>query len=320
MTNPDLGILLTNIGSPDQPTEKAVRQYLKKFLSDPRVVEIPKLIWWPILHGIILRVRPKHSALLYQQIWTEKGSPLSVFSETLAKKLSAELNLPVEVGMHYGNPSIETALEKLRGKQLKKILILPLYPQYSGTTTAATFDQASTVLKKWRHLPELQMIHHYSANENYINELCHVIQSHPVQYLLFSFHGIPERYIKKGDPYQEQCHKTAALVANKLNLAPENWSVSFQSRLGRAKWIMPYTNDVLETLPKKGVTHLHVVCPGFAVDCLETLEEIAIRGKEQFLKAGGKSFNYIPALNDTDSHIRMLSKIIQATSVMPASF
>lgn len=306
----DIGILLTNIGSPDQATPQGLRQYLKKFLSDPRVVEIPKLLWWPLLHGYILRTRPKKSAKLYQLIWTDEGSPLTVYSKNIAKKLAEKLQVPVELGMHYGNPSIELALKNLQAKNIKKIIILPLYPQYSGTTTAATIDQVMKIFKCWRHIPELCSIHSYADNSNYIDALCDSIQKHSIKHLLFSFHGVPKRCIDKGDPYAEQCHRTVSLVAEKLNLANNTYSISFQSRLGRAKWLTPYTDKTLKELPKRGVTDLHIICPGFAVDCLETLEEINIRGKEQFLQAGGKSFQYIPALNDSAPQLKTLADII----------
>lgn len=306
-----IGILLTNIGSPEHPTPVSVRQYLKKFLSDPRVVEIPKLFWLPILYGFILPFRSKSSAKLYQQIWSEHGAPLVYYTEQVTKKLAQQINLPVEMAMHYSQPTIKSALEKLRAQQIKKILVLPLYPQYSGTTTAASFDQVMSVLNKWRAVPEVRTIHEYATNENYITALANSIKKYPVEYLLFSFHGIPNRYVDKGDPYPEQCYDTALLVAEKLKLPKDKWSIAYQSRIGRAKWLMPYTNQFLSELPKRGVTNLHVVCPGFAVDCLETLEEIAIRGKEEFLSAGGKSFQYIPALNDSEEHINLLKNLVE---------
>lgn len=306
-----IGVLLTNIGSPDQPTSSAVRRYLKKFLSDPRVVEIPKLLWWPILYGLILPLRAKKSAKLYQQIWTNQGSPLVHLSTQIATQLQEQLQFPVAIGMHYGNPSIKAGLLKLRAQQVDKILILPMYPQYSATSTAVTFDQVAAELKHWRKLPEIQLIHDYAEDAGYIDALYHSIQKHPVKHLLFSFHGIPKRCIDLGDPYYEQCQKTVKLLTQKLNLTADQYSVAFQSRVGRAKWLTPYTDQVLRELPKKGITDLHVICPGFAVDCLETLEEIAIRGQEQFLNAGGKAFHYIPALNTENAHLETLKNIIK---------
>lgn len=307
------GILLINIGTPEAPTPAAVRRYLKKFLSDPRVVELPRFIWWPILHGFILRFRPKNSAKLYQKIWSDQGSPLLYYSQQIKMELERKLEIPTALGMHYSQPSIQSALEELRAQQVERLLILPLYPQYSGTTTAAAFDAVARVLKTWRKIPEIHLINHYAEDENYLKALKVSIQTalNPAaQHLLFSFHGIPERYTQRGDPYAAECHATAKRIAEKLNLS--NWSVAFQSRLGRAKWLSPYTDQVLQAFPAKGIEHIQVVCPGFAADCLETLEEIGIRGKEQFLNAGGKSFHYIPALNNHPLHIEALSQILQA--------
>lgn len=306
-----IGILLTNIGSPDRPTTKSVRQYLRKFLSDPRVVKIPRIFWWPILYGIILPFRAKSSAKLYQKIWTKEGSPLTTISESIARKLENELKLPVVIGMHYGKPTIKTALEKLRAQDVTKILVLPMYPQYSDTTTSSTMDQVAKTLKKWRNAPEIRHIRDYATDENYITALCDSIQKYPIKHLLFSFHGIPKYYETHGDPYAEQCRTTTRLVADKLQLSTDQWSQAFQSRLGRAEWLMPYTDKILQELPQRGIKDVHVICPGFAVDCLETLEEIAIRGKEQFLHAGGTSFHYIPALNDSNEHIQLLKNMIK---------
>lgn len=311
MTSTKIGILLTNIGSPSHPTSKAVRHYLKKFLSDRRVVEIPRALWLPILYGIILPFRARSSAKLYQKIWTITGAPLVTHMQAIADKLTAQLQLPVVIGMHYGQPSIKTALENLRAQQIEKILILPLYPQYSATTTASTFDLVAATLRKWRNIPEIRMVHDYAIDQNYIDALCATIQKVPAHHLLFSFHGIPKRCIKLGDPYQQQCYATVQKITQKLQLEPNQWTLTFQSRLGRAEWLTPYTDKVLAELPKQGITNINVVCPGFAVDCLETLEEIALRGAEQFTHAGGKSFHYIPALNASTDSIHMLEKIIQ---------
>jgi len=314
------GVLLCNIGTPDAPTPHAVRRYLKAFLSDPRVVEIPRLIWWPILHGIILRTRPKKSAALYQKIWTDQGSPLLCYSRQLAVSLEKKLQIPIALGMHYGQPSIKQALEELQTKEVTKIIVFPLYPQYSATTTAATFDMVTEVLKKWRKIPEIHMLHDYADNPLYINAITQSIQAERLKqentsHLLFSFHGIPEYCIKAGDPYYERCQLTVELVAKKLNLQQKDYSISFQSRLGRAKWLQPYTDQILKNMPKQGITHLQVVAPGFAVDCLETLEEIAIRGKHQFMENGGKSFRYIPALNESTPHLDALASIISSLKI-----
>ena len=314
MTN-KVGVLLTNIGTPDAPTPSAVRRYLKTFLSDRRVVELPRFIWLPILYGIILPFRAIKSAKLYREVWTENGSPLLFHSQKIADELQNELKLPVALGMHYSNPSIQHALDELRSKQVDKIIILPLFPQYSATTTASSFDAVAAVLKTWRNIPAISFIHDYAADENYINCLSESIQNAretqgKPDHLLFSFHGIPKRCIKLGDPYAERCHATAQLVAEKLQLEKDTWSVSFQSRLGRAEWLKPYTDKVLESLSQQGIKNIHVICPGFPADCLETLEEIAIRGKEQFLTHGGTFFHYIPALNSQKNHIDTLKKLI----------
>lgn len=318
MNQSNTGVLLCNIGTPEAPTPEAVRRYLKEFLSDPRVVEIPRLIWWPILHGLILRTRPKKSAALYQKIWTDKGSPLLYHSRQLAASLEIKLQMPVALGMHYGAPSISDALVELQKRNVTKVLIFPLYPQYSSTTTGATFDLVANTLKNWRKIPEMVMLHDYADNLFYINAISESIKAKLSQdekaHLLFSFHGIPESSIKAGDPYYERCQLTVSLVANKLNLKSNDYSISFQSRLGRAKWLQPYTEQVLKNMPKQGIKNLQVVCPGFAVDCLETLEEIAIRGKHQFLENGGKSFHYIPALNNNSSHIEALANIIKSVN------
>lgn len=305
-----IGVLLTNIGSPAAPTVPAVRSYLRKFLSDPRVVELPRMIWWPILHGFILRLRPRQSARLYQKIWTSEGSPLVFFSQQLAAKLQATLNLPVAIGMHYSQPTIASALQELRQQGVNKLIVLPLYPHYSATTTAATFDQIATEFKTWRNIPAIRFVYDYADNEDYIAAIAKTIQQQAPRYLLFSFHGIPKRYADLGDPYPTRCQLTAERVAQKLNLSPAQWRVAFQSRLGKAQWLQPYTDQVLTQLPKQGIDNIHLVCPGFSVDCLETLEEIALRGQEQFLTAGGKELHYIPALNDSSEHVHVLEKII----------
>jgi ferrochelatase len=315
MTPAKVGILLTQIGTPDALTEKAVRQYLKKFLSDPRVIEVPRVIWWPILYGFILRVRPKRSLKLYQEIWTDQGSPLLIYSENIRAKLEKKLQTPVALGMHYSQPSIFAALDQLRNQNVSKIIVLPLFPQYSGTTTASSFDAVNAALKKFRIYPEIQTITQYHDHPEYIQTIVHSIQQFWNQngrgeHLLFSYHGIPESYNRRGDPYAELCRKSTALIADALQLKKEEWSLAFQSRIGKTKWVGPYTDRILPKLAKQGIQHLSVISPGFATDCLETLEEINIRGREQFQSAGGKTFDYIPALNDNDAHIDMLASIL----------
>ena len=321
-TQPVTGILITNLGTPDAPTPAALRRYLAEFLSDPRVVESPRLLWWLILHGVILRIRPRRSAHAYQRVWTEQGSPLLAISQCQASALQAFLkgkfNGPVVVslGMRYGNPSIKTALEQLRAANARRILVFPLYPQYSSSTTASTFDALADVLKTWRWLPELRMINHYHDEPAYIKALADSIRAAwsgraPAERLLFSFHGIPKRFLLAGDPYHCECHKTARLVAEYLELPEQRWQVSFQSRFGREEWLQPYTDHTLRAWAKSGVKSVDIVCPGFAADCLETLEEIAMENRAVFIKSGGQDYHYIAALNDRPEHIQMLADIIE---------
>jgi protoporphyrin/coproporphyrin ferrochelatase len=313
--NKSVGILLTHIGTPKAPTPMAVCHYLKKFLSDPRVVQRPQIVWRPILYGVILPFRSKKSARLYQTIWTKEGPPLLLHSQKIADKLQAHFQVPVLLGMQYSAPSISHALKTLQTNKVGRVIVLPLYPQYSAVTTASTFDHMAAAFRKCCIIPEICTINDYSNHPYYIEALCHSIQKTWQQqgkkYLLFSFHGIPKRYVDEGDPYLERCQLTTHLIADRLKLKPTEWSIAFQSRLGKGTWLTPYTDQLLQSLPKQGITELHVICPGFAVDCLETLEEIAIRGKEQFLKAGGKSYYYIPALNDSDEHIAALADMIK---------
>jgi len=314
------GILITNLGTPDAPTAAAVRRYLAEFLSDPRVVEMPRWLWMLALHGIILRIRPARAARSYQSVWDKKGSPLLYISEHLVNDLQQACRafpgtVKLELAMRYGRPSIETGLQALRKAGARRLLLLPLYPQYSATTTATTFDAVSKVLHKWRWLPELRIINHYHDHPAYIEAVANSIraywQSHEqADKLLFSFHGLPHKYLLKGDPYYCECHKTARLIADKLQLAADKWHISFQSRFGREEWLQPYTDHTLKHWGEQGVQSVQVVCPGFSVDCLETLEEIAIENRDVFLHAGGKAYSYIPALNDSAGHIEMLKKII----------
>ena len=322
-TQAPTGILVTNLGTPDAPTPDALRKYLAEFLSDPRVIETPRLLWWPILHGVILRLRPRRSAKAYQKVWTEAGSPLLAISkrqcEALRAALGADAPYRVELGMRYGNPSIRSALEKLRSQDTGKLLILPLYPQYSAATTASTFDAVADVLKTWRRVPQVRMITSYHDDPGYINALAESIRSHWAQSgkpdkLLFSFHGLPRAYVLAGDPYEDECRATARLVARKLELDEGYWEVSFQSRFGPLKWLQPYTDKLLRKWGKRGIGHVQVACPGFAADCLETLEEIEIQNREFFLSAGGKTFSYIPALNDRPRHIAALCDIVRGNT------
>ncbi len=316
------GVLLTNLGTPDAPTPAALRKYLAQFLSDPRVIETPRWIWWFILHGVILRVRPRHSAKAYRAVWTEAGSPLLAISEKQCGAIRSELDkdagpsVRVELGMRYGNPSIRSALEKLQAYKVRKLVILPLYPQYSAATTASTFDAVAGVLKTWRHIPEVRMITGYHDDPGYIDALAESVRSQWAQSgrpdkLLFSFHGLPRSYVLAGDPYADECRATARLLARQLDLDEGLWDVSFQSRFGPREWLQPYTDKLLQEWGGSGIGHVHVICPGFAADCLETLEEIKLQNRDFFLAAGGKTFSYIPALNDRPRHITALCDIIR---------
>lgn len=314
------GVLLANLGTPDAPTPAALRRYLAEFLWDRRVVEIPRLPWWLILHGIILRVRPARSARKYRAIWTPEGSPLLAISRRQAAALAAALAdrhpgaIRVALGMRYGNPSIAAALAELRAAGARRLLVLPLYPQYSATTTASTFDAIAAELRAWRWLPELRFVAHYHDDPGYLDALAASVRAaraeRPGERLLFSFHGLPKRNLLAGDPYHCQCHKTARLVAERLGLQAAQWAVAFQSRFGRAEWLQPYTGALLADWAKAGVKTVDVVCPGFAADCLETLEEIAIENRQVFLAAGGERYRYIPALNDAPTHIGALVDLI----------
>jgi len=317
-----LGVLLVNLGTPDAPTTAAVRRYLKDFLSDPRVVELPRLLWWVILHGFILRVRPARSARLYQKIWTDSGSPLLVHSQDIANSIAQQLaarvsgTVNVDLAMSYGNPSIAVALDRLCQQGAQRIICLPLYPQYSGTTSASVFDAVTAELGRRRWIPEFRFISHYHDARGYIAAQAQNIRDYWDQHgrgeqLLFSFHGIPMDTLRNGDPYHCQCLKTGRLIAESLDLDQEEWLVSFQSRVGRAEWLRPYTDETVTKLGAQKLQRLDVVCPGFAADCLETLEEIAIQNADFFTAAGGGTLNYIPALNARDDHVVFLTRLIE---------
>jgi ferrochelatase len=316
------GVLLVNLGTPVRPTSGALRRYLDEFLSDPRVVELPRILWQILLKGFILPLRAGKSARAYRRIWTAQGSPLLALSQALAEKVRQRLGDDFEVvlGMRYGQPSIPAALETLRQARVKRLLVLPLYPQYAAATTGSTFDAVSRVLRGWRYLPSLVFISDYHDDPGYLGALAEQIRAaregDDAPRLLFSFHGLPERSRALGDPYAEQCRRTAERVAEHLELREEQWGLAFQSRFGRAEWLKPYCADVLRELPARGVTAVDVVCPGFAVDCLETLEEIALENRRVFLDAGGKRFRYLPCLNETDAHAGLLAGLLRR-SVAP---
>ncbi len=314
------GVLLINLGTPDAPTPSAVRRFLAEFLSDPRVIETPRWLWWPVLHGVILRIRPARSAHAYQQIWTPQGSPLLMHSAELASQLQRSLaarlgqEMLVGLGMSYGSPSIPAALRNMYEQGVRRLLVLPLYPQYSATTTASVFDRVTTVLREYRWLPELRFVTQYHDDAGYIDAIAASILEHwrtsPRNHLVFSFHGVPRSYLLAGDPYHCQSLKTARLVSERLGLSSEEWSVSFQSQVGRAEWLRPYTDELLIQYAKSGRSRVSVICPGFAVDCLETLEEIAIRNRNTFLAHGGEVYDYIPALNASNAHVAVLSDLV----------
>ena len=315
------GVLLCNLGTPDEPTAAATRRYLAEFLSDPRVVEIPPAAWKPILHGVILRTRPAKSAAKYQQIWLPEGSPLMVWSRKQSTMLRGYLgerghDVSVRLAMRYGNPSIASQLDELKARGCTRILVVPLYPQYSGTTTASVIDAVGAWARGVRHVPELRFVNRFHDDPGYIRALTRVMHQHWQAHgrpdkLVMSFHGVPERTLTLGDPYHCECLKTARLLAERLALKDGEWVVSFQSRFGKAKWLEPATQTVLEQLARAGTPRVDVVCPGFVADCLETLEEIAMEGRDAFKAAGGQEFHYVPCLNDNPTWLAALAEIVQ---------
>ncbi len=316
---PRTAVLYCNLGTPDEPTPKAVRRYLAEFLSDHRVVEIPRLVWMLILHGIILRFRPAKSAAKYASIWTPEGSPLKLWTEKQSKLLQGWLGqrnhaVKVRYAMRYGSTSIASQLDALKAEGVTRVLVVPAYPQYSATTTASVFDAVYAWAARTRALPELRFVNHYHDDAGYIGALASSVQRHWKEHgrpdqLVMSFHGVPARTLQLGDPYHCECMKTARLLANKLNLTKEQYKVTFQSRLGRAKWLEPYTEPTLIALGRAGVKRVDVICPGFTSDCLETLEEISMEARAAFLLAGGKTFHYIPCLNDDPEWITALCDV-----------
>ena len=312
-------ILLCNLGTPDAPTAPALRRYLGEFLSDARVVEIPKALWWLILHGVILRIRPKKSAAKYASVWLPEGSPLKVWTQKQAVMLGGYLGQrghPVEVrfAMRYGNPSIASQLDQLKADGVTRVLILPAYPQYSGTTTASVFDAVYTWAARVRRIPEFRFVNNYHDDAGYIAALADSIRRHwqkngQADKLVMSFHGVPERTRTLGDTYHCECHKTARLLAENLGLAPDRWQLTFQSRFGKAKWLEPYTEPTLIKLAQAGLKSVDLVCPGFTGDCLETLEEISMEARHAFLEAGGTGFSYIDCLNDSAQWMAALSEL-----------
>ncbi len=315
---PRTGVLLINLGTPDAPTAPALRRYLAEFLSDPRVVEIPRLLWLIILHGIILRVRPKKSAALYQGVWTSEGSPLLVISKQQQAAIQQQLGdgYSVKLGMRYGNPSIASAMQELQKEGVRKIIVLPLYPQYAGPTTGSSFDAVAKELNRWRWVPELHFINNYCDHPLYIDALANSVREQIEknglpQKIVFSYHGMPKRFLTAGDPYFCFCQKTTRLVQEKLQLDKNICITSFQSRFGKAEWLKPYTNETLENLPKEGIKNIAILSPAFSADCLETLEELMVENRHIFINAGGEKYDYIPALNDRVDHIEALVALVK---------
>jgi ferrochelatase len=317
-----IGVLLVNLGTPEEPTTGAVRRFLKQFLSDPRVIEYPRWLWWLILNGVILRIRPSRSAEAYRKIWTDNGSPLMLFSREIAEGIQKELDrrLPgsvnVELAMSYGDPSVDAAIDRLLAKGARRLVVLPMYPQYSGTTTASVIDAVARKLNQLRWVPETRFINQYHDEPGYVAALAASVREYWQLHgrgsrLMFSFHGVPKQTLLNGDPYHCQCQKTARLVASALELKDDEWLLSFQSRVGREEWLNPYTDETIEKLGKQGMGRLDVVCPGFSTDCLETLEEIAMQNAELFVESGGQSLHYVPALNARQDHVHFLTDLVE---------
>ena len=306
------GILLANLGTPDAPTPGAVKRYLRQFLSDKRVVDTSRLLWWPLLRGVILPIRSPRVAKLYQSVWMEEGSPLMVYSRRQQQALAARLpDTPVELGMSYGSPSLASAVDDLLAQGVEHIVVLPLYPQYSCSTVAAVWDELARILAKKRAIPGISFIRDYAEHPDYIHALAASVRASFAVHgepdlLLLSYHGIPQRYANQGDDYPQRCRDTTRELVSALGLPPERVMMTFQSRFGREPWLTPYTDETLKMLGEKGTKHIQVLCPGFAADCLETLEEIAVQNREIFLEAGGKQYEYIPALNADAAHIEMM--------------
>jgi len=312
------GVLLVNLGTPDRPVCPGLRKYLGEFLMDPRVIELPYLLRTMLVKGIIVNFRSHKSAATYREIWTEQGSPLLLNSQQLSNKTNDLMgdDYMVELAMRYGQPSIKNKIAKLHNAGIRKLIIIPLYPQYSGSTNGSTFDAVSKHLSKQRWVPQLNFVNSYYHYDSYIHAIGDSIKAHwdahgRSQKLLMSFHGIPKKYIKQGDPYQMQCIESANEIATYLKLSNEDWMLVFQSRFGAEEWLQPYCDETLKSLPAQGVKSVDIVCPGFSTDCLETLEEIDGENREYFTEAGGKNYSYIPCLNDADSHAALMSEIIK---------
>lgn len=316
------GIILVNLGTPDSPDAPAIRRYLAEFLADPRVVDLPRALWLPILYGFILPFRPKRLVEKYRSIWHGDRGPIIEYTEDLAGKVQQSLegaqlaaNIKVTWAMTYGNPSLADAVDNLKWHGIDDILVLPMFPQYSAATTAAVFDKLASLFGKAPKLPSMRFIAGYHDSPDYIHAVTKSIEPHvqnlgPNARLIFSFHGIPLSQAEAGDPYPDECRETAALIAHNLTLREDQWMLTFQSRFGPAPWLQPYTDETLASLPGQGIDEVIIVCPGFSADCLETLEEIEVENREVFMGAGGRAYSYIPALNATDDHVHMVSELI----------
>jgi len=317
-----LGVLIVNLGTPDAPDTSSVQRYLRQFLSDPRIIELPRALWMLILHGVILRVRPAKSAEAYREVWDEQtGSPLLSISLAQTNAINTELrkrfgdDVVVALGMRYGSPSIDDAIVELESKQVRRLLVLPMYPQYSGTTTASVFDAVTERLQRTRWIPETRFINQFCDNPDYIRALANSVRESWEQngrgdLLVTSYHGIPKRYLLNGDPYHCLCHKTSRLLAAELGLQAHEIRVVFQSRVGREEWLRPYCDETMKSLPGEGIKSIDVLSPAFSADCLETLEEIEGENREYFEEHGGTRFQYIKCLNDRPDHINMLCDLI----------
>jgi len=317
--NKKKAILIVNLGSPERLTVRAVRRFLRQFLSDPRVVNLPRSLWWLILNFFVLPFRPRQSAKAYAEVWTDRGSPLIYLTQDLTDKVASHFqqdpHVSVAMAMSYGPPSLTSQLRKLQKAQCQQVTVIPLYPQYSSTTTASVFDAVATELMQWRYIPELNFISDYHRHPLYISAIADSVQQAWTaqgrgELLLMSFHGLPDVLTKKGDPYYYQCLNTAELIAEQLNLKDGKWRVVFQSRFGKAKWLQPYCIETLKALPDEGFKNIDIICPGFAIDCLETLEEINMTNKNIFLEAGGEQYRYIAALNDSDANVKLMLDLI----------
>ncbi len=319
---PAVGVLLVNLGTPEAPTAKALRPYLRQFLWDPRVIELSRPMWWLILHLFVLTARPRTSAKLYANVWTKEGSPLLITSRRIAaeieRRLKAACGSPVHValGMTYGKPSVPTALAELKSKGCRRLLVLPMFSHYSSSSTGAVFDAVTRELMRWRWVPELRTIHQFHDEPALIRALAASVREHwqehgPAEKLVTSYHGIPKRYFEGGDPYHCQCQKTTRLLAEELELPPERYLVTFQSLFGREVWLQPYTDVTLGAMARSGIRSVDVMCPGFSVDCLETIDEIGRENRHVFVKAGGEDYRFIPCLNDRPDHVDALAGVIE---------